>query len=130
MQTNDITTAGPLARLEVLHRQRVLTGLFTVVVVVLYVALPNKIADTMFQIVAWGSIVVFVLGLRRHGGITLPWFCIIAGWCCFAMGDFLFSFFEYVLHTSPFPSAADVFYVAGYPFLAAGESCNVCLCSC
>ena len=100
--------------------RRLLIVAFAGVAMVLYVALPGIAAETTFQCVAWGSIVVFVRGLRRHGGITLPWCFIIAGWTSFAMGDLLFSVYEYVLDTSPFPSVADVFYLAGYPLLVAG----------
>lgn len=85
-----------------------------------YVALPGAAADTMFQFVAWGSIGAFVHGLRRHGCISLPWLFILAGWLSFALGDLLFSLYDHVFDTSPFPSMADVFYLAGYPLLAAG----------
>ena len=51
----------------------------------------------------------------------LPWFLFGAGLLSFAIGDVLFNLYAYVWHTDvPVPSVADVFYLAGYPFLTAG----------
>ncbi|HEY4332356.1 MAG TPA: GGDEF domain-containing protein [Ilumatobacteraceae bacterium] len=90
------------------------------VLMVTYVALPNTAADVFFQIVEWVSIGVFVRGIRRNSGFTLAWTCFGIGWFSFSIGDFLFSLYDHVLHIAPFPSPADVFYLAGYPFIAAG----------
>jgi hypothetical protein len=38
----------------------------------------------------------------------------------FFMGELFFFLFQFVFHTSPFPSVADVFYLAAYPLLLAG----------
>lgn len=69
---------------------------------------------------AWGSLAVFVVAARRNGARGAPWVLIGAGFACFAVGDLLFALDEHVLHTDPFPSDADVAYLAGYPLLACG----------
>jgi hypothetical protein len=42
------------------------------------------------------------------------------GLFCFFIGELLFFLFQFVFHTNPFPSVADVFYLAAYPLLLAG----------
>ncbi len=39
---------------------------------------------------------------------------------CFFVGELLFFLFQFVFHRTPFPSVADVFYLAAYPLLLAG----------
>ena len=53
----------------------------------------------------------------RH---RLPWLLFAAGQALFAVGDVLFGVYDHVLDDTAFPSAADGFYLAGYPALAAG----------
>jgi len=53
----------------------------------------------------------------RH---RLPWLLFAAGQALFATGDVLFGVYDHVLDDTAFPSAADGFYLAGYPALAAG----------
>ena len=48
------------------------------------------------------------------------WLFIAAGQFAFALGDGLFGLEEYVLHSKPFPSIADGFYLSGYPLTALG----------
>jgi class 3 adenylate cyclase len=50
----------------------------------------------------------------------LPWLLFAAGLSCFVAADVVFGLYEHVVHESPFPSAADVLYLCGYPVLAAG----------
>jgi diguanylate cyclase (GGDEF)-like protein len=98
----------------------VLVTAVAVVTAVVYVLLPVVLADIFFQLIAWGSIAIFVHGVRRNGGFTVPWAFIGAGWTSFAIGDLLFTVYDHVSGSPPFPSVADLFYLAGYPFLAAG----------
>ncbi len=99
---------------------RTLLVVFAAVCVVTYVALPTALADTFFQVVAWGSIATFVYGIRRHARFNLAWTFIAIGWVSFALGDLTFSLYDHAFDIAPFPSVADVFYLAGYPFIAAG----------
>ncbi len=48
-----------------------------------------------------------------------PWIVIAIGQASFVIGDFLWLYYEQI-GESPFPSLADVFYLGGYPFMAAG----------
>jgi signal transduction histidine kinase len=51
----------------------------------------------------------------------VPWYLFAAGLLAFAVGDTIFNLYDKVWHENPpIPSAADVFYLSGYPFLAAG----------
>jgi hypothetical protein len=51
----------------------------------------------------------------------LPWYLFAAGLLAFAVGDTIFNLYDQVWHRDPpLPSVADVFYLSGYPFLAAG----------
>jgi ABC-type multidrug transport system fused ATPase/permease subunit len=43
-----------------------------------------------------------------------------SGLFCFFIGEVLFFLFQFVFHTSPFPSVADIFYLSAYPLLLAG----------
>lgn len=43
-----------------------------------------------------------------------------AGLSCFFIGELLFTSYQYVFHIDPFPSVADIFYIAAYPLLFAG----------
>jgi signal transduction histidine kinase len=57
----------------------------------------------------------------NHPARRAPWYLFAAGLVAFAIGDAIFNFYADVLHeTPPVPSAADVFYLGGYPLIAAG----------
>ena len=48
------------------------------------------------------------------------WIVILVGQACFLVGDVCFALLEHVFHSDSYPNIGDVFYVAGYPFIAAG----------
>ena len=50
----------------------------------------------------------------------LPWLLLAAGLAFFVAGDALWTWYDFVLGTDPFPSPADALYLAGYPLLSAG----------
>jgi signal transduction histidine kinase len=51
----------------------------------------------------------------------LPWYFFAAGLLAFSIGDTIFNVYAYIWHRDPpLPSAADVFYLSGYPLIAAG----------
>ena len=51
----------------------------------------------------------------------MAWYLFAAGLLAFTVGDVIFNLYASVWHRDPpIPSLADVFYLAGYPFLAAG----------
>jgi signal transduction histidine kinase len=51
----------------------------------------------------------------------LPWYLFAAGLLAFSVGDTIFNLYDKVWQEDPpVPSAADVFYLSGYPFIAVG----------
>ena len=62
-----------------------------------------------------------VAARRGRGTARRAWWLIAAGALCSAIGDAIWSFDELVLHNpDPFPSVADVFYLALIPLLLVG----------
>ncbi len=48
------------------------------------------------------------------------WLMILVGQACFLTGDVYFALLEHVFHSDAKPNIVDIFYVAGYPFIAVG----------
>ena len=48
------------------------------------------------------------------------WLMILVGQACFLTGDVYFALLEHVFHSDAKPNIGDIFYVAGYPFVAVG----------
>jgi signal transduction histidine kinase len=90
----------------------------------LYFALPwDSFGQTLvYDAIGLSAAVASVVGARLHRpALRLPWYLFGAGLFAFAAGDVLFNLYAFVWHRDPpVPSVADVFYLAGYPFLAAG----------
>nr|WP_240943209.1 bifunctional diguanylate cyclase/phosphodiesterase [Planosporangium thailandense] len=75
----------------------------------------------IYEPLGFVSLIMILVGVRRHRPARRRiWYCIAAGQALWVLGDVTFDFYDYVLHRSPFPSLADVFYLAGYPVLMAG----------
>jgi diguanylate cyclase (GGDEF)-like protein/PAS domain S-box-containing protein len=91
------------------------------VVAVLYFFLPPGLGrSTVYNLVAGSSVVAVLVGVRWHSqGRSLPWYLIAASLFCYFLGEVAWSLYEDVLGATPFPSAADVFYLLGYPLFAA-----------
>ena len=91
--------------------------------VALYPLVPaGPVRDWIFfDAIAMGAAAAVAYAGFLHRPRALgAWLFIAAGQLAFALGDGLFGLEEYVLHNKPFPSIADVFYLAGYPLSAAG----------
>jgi signal transduction histidine kinase len=90
----------------------------------LYFLLPWNTPGQSFvyDAVAASSTLAIVVGTRIHRPrLPVAWYLLATGQLCFAVGDVTFNLYAWVWHTDPpIPSAADVFYLVGYPFLAAG----------
>ncbi|HEX5147713.1 MAG TPA: hypothetical protein VFW02_01440, partial [Candidatus Limnocylindrales bacterium] len=56
---------------------------------------------------------------RNRPERRLPWVLMAAGQALFVAGDLLWNWYE-LIGEEPFPSLADVLYLAGYPFIAVG----------
>ena len=90
----------------------------------LYFVLPwNSLRqELLYDAIGACSAMVVVLGARIHRPRQmLPWYLFGAGLLAFSLGDVVFNLYSGVWHRDPpVPSVADIFYLAGYPFLAAG----------
>ena len=79
--------------------------------------LPQTI---VYDVVGGGAIAALLFGAWRYRPERrLPWILMAIGQASFVAGDLLWDWYEAV-GESPFPSLADVLYVAGYPFIAFG----------
>jgi signal transduction histidine kinase len=76
----------------------------------------------LYDLIGVSSAVAVVAGTRKHRpSLPVAWYLFAAGLMAFAVGDVIFNLYASVWHRDPpIPSLADVFYLAGYPFLAAG----------
>ena len=94
------------------------------VAVAVYFALPwDSFAQTLvYDAIGASAAAASVLGARLfRPSLRLPWYLFGAGLLAFSVGDVLFNLYDFVWHRDPpVPSVADVFYLAGYPFLTVG----------
>ena len=59
---------------------------------------------------------VFSLGLYGfHGSKSITLILLTFGMLCWLLGETMWYVYEFVLHTNPFPSTADIFYLLAYP---------------
>src|SRR5919204_1001702 len=90
----------------------------------IYFALPfNTLSQAiLYDALGASSVVAVVAGtLVCKPEKRLPWYLFALGLGAFTVGDAIFNLYAYVWKSNPpSPSVADVFYLAGYPFLAAG----------
>jgi signal transduction histidine kinase len=90
----------------------------------LYFLLPwDSLAQwLLYDLIGAGSAAAVLVGTRLHRpALSAAWYLFAAGLMAFAVGDVLFNFYARIWHRDlPIPSVADVFYLAGYPLLAAG----------
>jgi diguanylate cyclase (GGDEF)-like protein/PAS domain S-box-containing protein len=75
----------------------------------------------------WGTLGVVAVaaitvgGRRNHPGRPLAWYLLAAGVLSFITGDLTYKISNEIFHIQPpFPSVADLYYLAMYPLLAAG----------
>jgi diguanylate cyclase (GGDEF)-like protein/PAS domain S-box-containing protein len=76
----------------------------------------------VFNLIGGMSVVALILGARRNSPASrLPWYLLAVGQGLFVTSDVLASNYERLFGTAmPFPSVADAFHLAFYPFLVAG----------
>jgi diguanylate cyclase (GGDEF)-like protein len=67
----------------------------------------------------FGLLILVGVRLHRPARVAL-WYWFAAGQIMSVIGDIVWEYYEYVLHQEPFPSVADVFYLASYPLLVVG----------
>jgi signal transduction histidine kinase len=94
------------------------------VAIAVYFALPwdGFVQTLVYDAVGASAAVASVIGARlNRPRLRLPWYLFGAGLLSFAIGDVIFNLYAFVWDADPpVPSVADVFYLAGYPFLTAG----------
>jgi len=67
------------------------------------------------------AVAAIAVGVARHRPERpLPWYLFATGLLSYVTADIIFYTYQDILHLEVFPSAADVFYLAAYPFLMAG----------
>jgi len=86
------------------------------------VALPLGVGrDVVYCLIGVSSVAAILAGARRnrpaHPG---PWYFFAAATATWALADGLYGWYQHVALVAPFPSMADVFYLAAYPLVAAG----------
>jgi signal transduction histidine kinase len=74
--------------------------------------------NVLYNTAELGAIVAIVVGVLRyrpHG--ARAWLLVAGGLSSFWIGDFIWAWYE-IGGRNPYPSSADIFYLAGYPLLA------------
>ena len=66
-----------------------------------------------------GAVLVALIAVMRGQARSAPWLLMVVGQLSFVIGDVLWTTFD-ALGDTPFPSIADVAYLAGYPLIAVG----------
>ncbi|MGI5239405.1 putative bifunctional diguanylate cyclase/phosphodiesterase [Dactylosporangium sp. CA-139066] len=66
---------------------------------------------------AVASVVMFAGARRTDRARRTAWLLAGAGTALWSIGDWVYTYFQYVAHTEPFPSLADVFYISAYPLM-------------
>ncbi|MGA2319557.1 MAG: EAL domain-containing protein [Solirubrobacteraceae bacterium] len=76
----------------------------------------------VFNLIGGSTVAALIIGARRNSATRrLPWYLLAVGQGLFVTSDVLTSNYERLFGTAlPFPSVADVFHIAFYPFLVAG----------
>ena len=73
-----------------------------------------------YDVVGASAVIAAIVGIVRNApDRRLPWMLMAAGQALFVAGDVLWNWYA-MIGEEPFPSLADVLYLAGYPFMAAG----------
>jgi diguanylate cyclase len=74
----------------------------------------------LYDAIGASAIGMALLGVRLHRPERIaPWLLMAFGQALFVAGDLVWNWFE-IIGEDPFPSIADVLYLAGYPFIALG----------
>jgi len=80
----------------------------------------SQAQNLTYDVVAASAVVAALFGAwRNRPDRRLPWVLMAFGQASFVAGDLLWNWYE-AIGEEPFPSMADVLYLAGYPFIALG----------
>jgi signal transduction histidine kinase len=90
-------------------------------VVAAYFFVDGAARAAVYETIAASAVVAVVAGVRlNRPRPAAPWLFVGAGLGCFLAGEITWDVYALGFGQDPFPSAADVFYLAGYPLLVAG----------
>lgn len=77
-------------------------------------------SNIYYDILAVVSALTIAVGVRLHRPArALLWYLFSAGQLLWALGDICYGVIKFVFDREPFPSGADIVYLAGYPVMAA-----------
>jgi signal transduction histidine kinase len=87
-----------------------------------YFTLAPHEQSVMFVAIGLSAVIAILFGANRQPKIArLPWHLFAAGILCQVIADAITGYYEIHLNREPpLPSAADVFYLSGYPLLVLG----------
>ncbi|WP_229070281.1 bifunctional diguanylate cyclase/phosphodiesterase [Actinoplanes sp. DH11] len=88
-----------------------------------YYLLPRDgvAASMLYNAIGFCSALMIVAGVRRYRPRRpAMWYLFAAGQMSAVIGDLIWSYYVFVLHQEPYPSFADVWYLAAYPPLVLG----------
>ena len=87
-----------------------------------YFALDSEDQDLAYTGIGVASTAAMFVAIHvRRPAEKLGWYLVAAANACFVFGDAVYLVYDLVLRVeTPFPSVADVLYLAGYPFLVVG----------
>lgn len=80
------------------------------------------IPQVLYNVIGLSAVAAVAVGARLRGAARpLSWYLLAGGLFAFVAGDLVWTFHTTVLRVElPYPSVADVFYLAAYPLFAAG----------
>lgn len=90
--------------------------------VIVFFVLPRGSIEqsTVYDIVGLGAVTAAFIGMRLHRPAGwLPWVLVGLGQLAFVIGDVIWTVYE-AHGVSPYPSVADLAYLAGYPLMGLG----------
>jgi diguanylate cyclase len=93
------------------------------VAIVGYFLLPtgSTVASHLYEGIGLISGLAILAGVRLHRPARpAMWYWFSVGQLMSVFGDFVYDFYADVLHRSPYPSIADIFYLGSYPATLAG----------
>lgn len=77
--------------------------------------------DLVYLALGTGGAAAIAVAVRRNRPVlALPWYLMAGGQLLWVIGDALYTWLEHVPGGVPFPSVADVFYLAAYPVILLG----------
>ncbi|MFC9244780.1 putative bifunctional diguanylate cyclase/phosphodiesterase [Streptomyces sp. NPDC057136] len=89
--------------------------------IVAYLLISVPVRHLVSPLLAASATAVMLVGIRRNRPHpAAPWYLFTAGMGLYTAADVLFGLFQFQGTLVPFPSAADVLYLAAYPFFTAG----------